>query len=179
MRSSELVMADLGKAIRCQGGSVEPGAQCSVNVMKVQRPETGILYMSGFPEDVIAHRGILDSGIAFIDKSAVQHSLLSKVREMLDERRQAAIGRQDGHHDPVGHGHVVHAAGIAQHDARRKATDDRVDAGRERLHDSQPIEPGDGFQGGRIATGRLRGRHLKLHGHDVRGAESGIDGKHA
>jgi two-component system cell cycle sensor histidine kinase/response regulator CckA len=58
------------------------------DLLKVQCPEVEALYISGYPQDVITHRGILEHGISFIDKSALHHSLASKVRELLDRRIQ-------------------------------------------------------------------------------------------
>jgi hypothetical protein len=40
--------------------------------------------MSGYPEDIIAHHGVLLRGIDFIDKSDLPKRLLLKVREVLN-----------------------------------------------------------------------------------------------
>jgi FixJ family two-component response regulator len=53
-------------------------------------PGIRILFMSGYTADVIAHQGVLDNGMAFIQKPFSMHDLLGKVRHALD-------------HDP-GHG---------------------------------------------------------------------------
>ena len=42
-----------------------------------------VLYMSGYTYDVIAHRGVLDEGIAFIQKPFTVQALGAKVREVL------------------------------------------------------------------------------------------------
>lgn len=47
-------------------------------------PDLKVLYMSGYTDDVIAHRGILENGIAFIEKPFTVRSLSTKVREVLD-----------------------------------------------------------------------------------------------
>ncbi|RMH39683.1 MAG: response regulator, partial [Deltaproteobacteria bacterium] len=43
-----------------------------------------VLYMSGYTENTIAHRGLLDDGIAFIQKPFSGGALLRKLREVLD-----------------------------------------------------------------------------------------------
>ena len=47
-------------------------------------PDLKLLFMSGYTADVIAHRGILDEGMHFIQKPFSIHELASKVREALD-----------------------------------------------------------------------------------------------
>ena len=46
--------------------------------------ETKILYVSGYTENVIAKRGILLPGIAFLPKPFLPEELLGKIREVLD-----------------------------------------------------------------------------------------------
>lgn len=49
-----------------------------------RRPQTAVLYMSGYSEDLVVHRGIVDPGIHFIEKSFSTQTLVRKVREVLD-----------------------------------------------------------------------------------------------
>ncbi|MBN1297540.1 PAS domain S-box protein [bacterium] len=51
--------------------------------LKKRFPELKVLYMSGYTANVIAHRGILDEGINFIQKPFSNRDLLIKVREVL------------------------------------------------------------------------------------------------
>ena len=48
------------------------------------RPELKVLFMSGYTENAIVHHGILDSGVAYIQKPIVPESLARRVREVLD-----------------------------------------------------------------------------------------------
>ena len=46
-------------------------------------PGIAVLYMSGYTQEVIARRGILEPGIAFIEKSEISSQLGAKVKEIL------------------------------------------------------------------------------------------------
>ena len=48
-------------------------------------PDTRVLFMSGYTDDVIAHRGILDEGVNFIQKPFTVRGLTTKIREVLDQ----------------------------------------------------------------------------------------------
>jgi signal transduction histidine kinase/CheY-like chemotaxis protein len=58
--------------------------------LKPSRPDIAVLYMSGYGEEIIAHRGVLKPGIDFIDKSSIATRLSEKVRQVLDERTVSA-----------------------------------------------------------------------------------------
>ena len=49
-------------------------------------PGMKILFMSGYTADVIAHRGVLDDGVNFIQKPFSTKDLAFKVREALSEK---------------------------------------------------------------------------------------------
>ena len=48
------------------------------------RPEIKVLYTSGYPGEAIAHRGLLDQGITFLQKPFAVAELARKVREALE-----------------------------------------------------------------------------------------------
>ena len=49
----------------------------------VKRPQLKCLFMSGYPADVIAHQGVLEEGVQFIQKPLSIHDLADKVRQVL------------------------------------------------------------------------------------------------
>lgn len=51
--------------------------------LSAKHPETKVLYASGYAEDAIVHRGVVESGIAFLQKPLTPERLLRKIREML------------------------------------------------------------------------------------------------
>jgi YesN/AraC family two-component response regulator len=53
------------------------------DLLKSRRPEMKALFMSGYADDVIAHRGVLEDGLAFLPKPFTPDALAAKVREQL------------------------------------------------------------------------------------------------
>ncbi len=53
--------------------------------LKTLRPTVKVLFTSGYPSDVIAHRGVLDVGMAYIPKPFRPDVLAAKVREVSTE----------------------------------------------------------------------------------------------
>ncbi|MGM0454159.1 MAG: response regulator [Thermodesulfobacteriota bacterium] len=47
-------------------------------------PDIRVLYMSGYTEDVIAHHGVLDPGVYFIQTPFSAKDLAAKIRKVLD-----------------------------------------------------------------------------------------------
>ena len=48
------------------------------------RPETRVLYISGYAGDVIVHRGVLEPGVSYLQKPLTAATLARRVREVLD-----------------------------------------------------------------------------------------------
>ncbi len=48
-------------------------------------PDIKVIYMSGYADDVIAHHGVLDDGIHFLQKPFSIDALTTKVREVIDK----------------------------------------------------------------------------------------------
>jgi PAS domain S-box-containing protein len=65
---------------------IMPGMNGKELVAKLQamHPKMKALYVSGYTENAIVHQGILDSGIAFLQKPFTVRNLARKVREVLD-----------------------------------------------------------------------------------------------
>jgi two-component system cell cycle sensor histidine kinase/response regulator CckA len=52
--------------------------------LKSRRPDMKVLFTSGYTNNSIVHHGMLDPGIAFLQKPFTVKSLISKVREMIN-----------------------------------------------------------------------------------------------
>jgi two-component system cell cycle sensor histidine kinase/response regulator CckA len=48
------------------------------------RPEMRVLYMSGYSDDALIRRGVVEQGAAFLQKPFTPDALAHKVREVLD-----------------------------------------------------------------------------------------------
>jgi PAS domain S-box-containing protein len=59
--------------------------------LKAQRPESLVLYISGYPDDVLGQHGVLSAGLAFLQKPFSPEALAGKVRELLDEAQSRPL----------------------------------------------------------------------------------------
>jgi CheY-like chemotaxis protein len=57
------------------------------------RPHLRVLYVSGYTDDAVAHHGVLEPGIALLQKPFTPVTLARKVREVLDHGATGAGGR--------------------------------------------------------------------------------------
>jgi two-component system cell cycle sensor histidine kinase/response regulator CckA len=61
-----------------------------VKEIRLVRPDTLVLYMSGYTDEAIVHHRIPESGAAFLAKPFMPDALSRKVREVLDSRANSA-----------------------------------------------------------------------------------------
>ena len=57
--------------------------------VRARRPDVVVVFTSGYTDDVIAHRGVLDKDVAFIPKPYTTHEVVAKVREVLKKADKA------------------------------------------------------------------------------------------
>ena len=67
------------------------GRDLAKNVLSLY-PEIKRLFMSGYTAEVIAHQGILEEGVAFIQKPFSVEEMVSKVRQVLDSGAHGSLG---------------------------------------------------------------------------------------
>ena len=48
-------------------------------------PKLKVIYMSGYTDNAIVHKGVLDEGVHFIKKPFTVPGIISKLRNVLDE----------------------------------------------------------------------------------------------
>jgi FixJ family two-component response regulator len=65
------------------------GQQLAVEARRL-RPELPVLFTSGYTENAIIHHGRLDPGVHLLNKPYRREEMARKVREVLDEAREAA-----------------------------------------------------------------------------------------
>ena len=62
--------------------------------LELAHPEMKVLYMSGYTSGIISHNGLLEEGLAFIEKPFTSDELLRRVKLVLGER--VAVGAGGG-----------------------------------------------------------------------------------
>ncbi len=63
------------------------GGRDLARCLKGLRPDLKVLYTSGYTDDAIVHHGVLEPGVAFLQKPFALSSLARKVREVLDAEK--------------------------------------------------------------------------------------------
>jgi CheY-like chemotaxis protein len=51
--------------------------------IQASRPEIAVLFTSGYTDDVIAHKGVIDRGVSYIPKPYTVEQIAAKVREVI------------------------------------------------------------------------------------------------
>jgi signal transduction histidine kinase/FixJ family two-component response regulator len=64
------------------------GKELKTRIEKI-KPDINVLYISGYPDNVIVHRGVLESDVSFLQKPFTIDSLAAKVREVLDKEKSS------------------------------------------------------------------------------------------
>jgi PAS domain S-box-containing protein len=64
--------------------------------LRAERPELRVLYMSGYTDSAIVRHGVLEEGIAFLQKPFTAPALARKAREVLDRPRRMEPGGRSG-----------------------------------------------------------------------------------
>lgn len=59
------------------------GGELATRLLSI-RPQIKLLFMSGYTADIIAHHGVLDEGVHFIQKPFLMNDFADKLREVLD-----------------------------------------------------------------------------------------------
>ncbi len=73
---TDVVMPEMnGKELKERIDTIKPGIQC--------------LFMSGYPSDIITHRGIIDDGIHFIQKPFTSEEFFTIIRKVLEKNCSA------------------------------------------------------------------------------------------
>jgi signal transduction histidine kinase/ActR/RegA family two-component response regulator len=70
------------------------------DAIKDQLPRTKVLLMSGYTDDALAHHGVLDEGLSFLEKPFSPAKLARKVREVLDGPGAPVAVQGNGNREP-------------------------------------------------------------------------------
>jgi DNA-binding NarL/FixJ family response regulator len=66
------------------------GKEAYYEIKKID-PGIKALFMSGYTDDILSSKGILEDNLNFISKPFTQNELLQKIREVLEIRIEAEI----------------------------------------------------------------------------------------
>jgi len=66
---------------------IMPGGSGKDLMMRLRTldPDVHFLFMSGYPEDVIAHHGVLEEGVPFVGKPFTEQALVQQLQNVIDE----------------------------------------------------------------------------------------------
>ncbi|HVO21985.1 MAG TPA: ATP-binding protein [Anaeromyxobacter sp.] len=63
------------------------------SVLRLRHEGLSVLFVSGYTQDVLHHRGVLDSGVQFLPKPFTPAALLARIRTILDQAASSDEGR--------------------------------------------------------------------------------------
>jgi len=86
-RATAIAFAKNGATVVVSGRHDEAG-KALAEELRSSRPGMRVLFISGYPEDAIAHHGVLEEDKAFLQKPCPAAVLLRTVREVLDAPRK-------------------------------------------------------------------------------------------
>jgi FixJ family two-component response regulator len=71
-----------------------------------RRPDMKVLFVSGYTDDSVLRSGLLDPGVAFLQKPFSRNALTRKIRAVLDGGEgQSANGRETSRESQESHAH--------------------------------------------------------------------------
>lgn len=86
LEAYEIFLENKNKIQLCLTDVVMPrmkGNELAERLIK-EKPDLSVIFISGYPENIIASLGVLDSGVNFVYKPFTAKVLLKKIREVLD-----------------------------------------------------------------------------------------------
>jgi two-component system, cell cycle sensor histidine kinase and response regulator CckA len=57
------------------------------------QPDSAVIFMSGYTDGIIAHHGVLEPGVAFIQKPATPVTIATRMRKLLATRANGGPGK--------------------------------------------------------------------------------------
>ena len=66
--------------------------------LSAERPDLKVLYISGYTDDSIFRHGVLEGGVAFLQKPFNLKALAQKIREVFDSRPAAPVAGGSSEH---------------------------------------------------------------------------------
>ncbi|HVZ72940.1 MAG TPA: response regulator [Polyangia bacterium] len=61
-----------------------------VSKLEVLNPDISVLYMSGYNDGAVLNHGVVDSGVAFIQKPVSPNELVERIRDILERKQRTA-----------------------------------------------------------------------------------------
>ena len=72
------------------------GGKVMADWLRITYPDLKILFTSGYTDDALAQRNVIEPDIAFLPKPYTPAALANRVRALLDEKKEAGESRLSG-----------------------------------------------------------------------------------